>query len=88
MVNLMQLVVNRGTGRAIRALGFQGAAAGKTGTTNDNTDAWFTGFTPDLVASVWIGFDNREGGRRLVEKKSRRQITGGKWCCTDMGCVY
>ncbi len=77
MANLMQLVVNRGTGRAIRALGFQGAAAGKTGTTNDNTDAWFTGFTPDLVASVWIGFDNREGGRRLVEKRSRRQITGG-----------
>ena len=76
MVNLMQLVVNRGTGRAIRAFGFQGAAAGKTGTTNDNTDAWFTGFTPDLVASVWIGFDNREGGR-LIEKRSRRQITGG-----------
>ena len=77
MVNLMQHVVNRGTGRAIRAFGFQGAAAGKTGTTNDNTDAWFTGFTPDLVASVWIGFDNREGGRRLIEKRSRRQITGG-----------
>ena len=76
MVNLMQHVVNRGTGRAIRAFGFQGAAAGKTGTTNDNTDAWFTGFTPDLAASVWIGFDNREGGR-LVEKRSRRQITGG-----------
>ena len=77
MVNLMQHVVNRGTGRAIRAFGFQGAAAGKTGTTNDNTDAWFTGFTPDLVASVWIGFDNREGGRRLIERRSRRQITGG-----------
>ena len=77
MINLMQHVVNRGTGRAIRAFGFQGAAAGKTGTTNDNTDAWFTGFTPDLVASVWIGFDNREGGRRLIEKRSRRQITGG-----------
>lgn len=77
MVNLMQLVVNRGTGRAIRALGFQAPAAGKTGTTNDNTDAWFTGFTPDLVASVWVGFDNREGGRRLVERRSGRQITGG-----------
>ena len=77
MVNLMQHIVNRGTGRAIRAFGFEGAAAGKTGTTNDNTDAWFTGFTPDLVASVWIGFDNREGGRRLIEKRSRRQITGG-----------
>ena len=77
MVNLMQHVVNRGTGRAIRAFGFRGAAAGKTGTTNDNTDAWFTGFTPDLVASVWIGFDNREGGRRLIEKRRRRQITGG-----------
>lgn len=77
MVNLMQHVVNHGTGRAIRALGFQAPAAGKTGTTNDNTDAWFTGFTPDLVASVWVGFDNREGGRRLVERRSRRQITGG-----------
>ncbi len=77
MIRLMQNVVDRGTGRAVRAAGFRGPAAGKTGTTNDNTDAWFTGFTPELVASVWVGFDRREGGRKLVEKRTRRQITGG-----------
>ena len=77
VIDLMQHIVNRGTGRAVRALGFRGPVAGKTGTTNDNTDAWFTGFTPDLVVSVWIGFDNREGRRRLIEKASGRQITGG-----------
>ena len=67
--------VDRGTGRRIRALGFGGPAAGKTGTTNDNTDAWFTGFTPDLVASVWVGFDEREN-HRLVDAEGV-QITGG-----------
>ena len=77
IINLMQHVVNHGTGRRLRALGFTGPAAGKTGTTNDNTDAWFTGFTPDLVTSVWIGFDNRKGGRQLIEPKTKRQITGG-----------
>ena len=76
-IDLMQHIVDRGTGRAVRALGFRGPVAGKTGTTNDNTDAWFTGFTPDLVVSVWIGFDNRDGRRQLIEKASRRQITGG-----------
>ncbi len=77
MIRLMQNVVDRGTGRAVRAAGFRRPAAGKTGTTNDNTDAWFTGFTPELVASVWVGFDRREGKRRLVEARTRRQITGG-----------
>ena len=77
VVNLMQHIVNRGTGRAVRALGFRAPVAGKTGTTNDNTDAWFTGFTPNLVASVWVGFDNRDGRRQLIEKASGRQITGG-----------
>ena len=77
VINLMQHIVNRGTGRAVRALGFRGHVAGKTGTTNDNTDAWFTGFTPNLVASVWVGFDNRDGRRQLIEKASGRQITGG-----------
>ena len=77
VINLMQHIVNRGTGRAVRALGFRAPVAGKTGTTNDNTDAWFTGFTPNLVASVWVGFDNRDGRRQLIEKASGRQITGG-----------
>ncbi len=58
----------RGTGRRANALGQE--AAGKTGTTNDNTDAWFIGFTPNLVTGVWVGFGEkrrslgrgREGG--------------------------
>ena len=77
IINLMQNVVNYGTGRRVRSLGFRGLVAGKTGTTNDNTDAWFTGFTPTLVTSTWVGFDNRQGRRQLIEKKKKRQITGG-----------
>jgi 1A family penicillin-binding protein len=77
VTRLMENVINRGTGYAVRRLGFSGRAAGKTGTTNDNTDAWFTGFTPELVTSVWVGFDSRKSGNRLREEKTRRQITGG-----------
>ena len=50
-------VVDRGTGWQARNVGFRLPAAGKTGTTNDYRDAWFVGYTPDLVAGVWIGFD-------------------------------
>ena len=57
MVTMMQGVVKRGTGFAAGA-GLNRAIAGKTGTTQDFTDAWFVGFTPDLVTAVWIGFDN------------------------------
>lgn len=49
-------VVERGTGWRVRALGRP--VAGKTGTTNDLKDAWFIGFTPSLVAGVWVGFDD------------------------------
>jgi penicillin-binding protein 1B len=55
---LMKGVLDRGTARAARAQGFTRPAAGKTGTTNENRDAWFAGFTPDLVAVVWVGFDD------------------------------
>ena len=50
--------LDRGTGASSRALGFTGTAAGKTGTTDDYRDAWFTGYTPDLLALVWVGFDD------------------------------
>jgi membrane carboxypeptidase/penicillin-binding protein len=50
-------VVNYGTAYRVRQEGFTLPAAGKTGTTNDFVDAWFVGFTPNLVAGVWIGFD-------------------------------
>ncbi len=57
MVTMMQGVVKRGTGFAA-GNGLNRAIAGKTGTTQDFTDAWFVGFTPDLVTAVWVGFDN------------------------------
>ena len=52
---VMRDVVESGTGRRAKGLGRQ--VAGKTGTTNDTRDAWFIGFTPSLIAGVWIGFD-------------------------------
>jgi penicillin-binding protein 1A len=55
MVNLLQGVIERGTGARARAIGKP--VAGKTGTSNDSRDAWFLGFTPDLVVGVYIGFD-------------------------------
>ena len=75
MVHLLRQTVDRGTGHQVRKLGFARPAAGKTGTTNDNTDAWFTGFTPDLIASVWVGFDDRRT-HKLVDTRGV-QITGG-----------
>lgn len=59
MTNLLEGAVNDegGTGRVIRR-DFALPAAGKTGTTNDYGDAWFVGFTPQLVAGVWVGFDD------------------------------
>ncbi|HUF49550.1 MAG TPA: PBP1A family penicillin-binding protein [Longimicrobiales bacterium] len=55
--SLMQDAIDRGTGTAVRRAGFFLPAAGKTGTTNDAKDVWFVGMTPDLVAGVWLGFD-------------------------------
>jgi penicillin-binding protein 1A len=57
MVDMMSDVVNYGTGAGVRRY-FQYPAAGKTGTTQKFSDAWFVGFTPDLVAGVWVGFDD------------------------------
>ena len=59
LTSMMRDVVDRGTGTAVRAAGFRGAAAGKTGTTNDAADIWFVGYTPELVGGVWIGLDRR-----------------------------
>ncbi len=57
MTSLLEGVVDRGTGQGIRARGLRGPIAGKTGTTDDEYDLWFVGFTPELVAVVWIGYD-------------------------------
>ena len=55
-VSMMQDVIRLGTGRRARQLG-RSDIAGKTGTTNDQLDAWFSGFSPDIVSTSWIGFD-------------------------------
>ena len=56
VTSLLQGVVERGTGKKLKKLGLN--LAGKTGTTNDNTDAWFIGFTSNLVIGVYVGMDN------------------------------
>jgi penicillin-binding protein 1B len=58
VVDMLRSVINEGTAASARGLGFTADAAGKTGTTNDYRDAWFCGFTPDLLAVVWVGFDD------------------------------
>jgi penicillin-binding protein 1A len=71
MVDMMKDVLRRGSAAgAVAGTGFSLPAGGKTGTTNDYTDVWFIGFTADLVAGVWMGFDkpqkimpNAQGGR-------------------------
>lgn len=55
--SLLEGVVDRGTGAGIRARGLRGPIAGKTGTTDDEYDLWFVGFTPEIVAVVWVGYD-------------------------------
>jgi penicillin-binding protein 1B len=58
VTSALEGAVNHGTGHALRELGYRGPVAGKTGTTNDGRDAWFVGYTPELVAAVWVGFDD------------------------------
>ena len=56
-VSMLEGVVDRGTARRIRSSGLKGPIAAKTGTTDDEFDLWFVGFTPELVAVVWVGYD-------------------------------
>jgi penicillin-binding protein 1B len=58
VTNMMRSVMNEGTGAGARARGFALDAAGKSGTTNDLRDAWFVGFTPELLTVVWVGMDD------------------------------
>jgi len=60
MVKMMQGVIDHGTGIRMRSMyAIQGDIAGKTGTTNDQADAWFIGYTPQLLAGAWVGCDDR-----------------------------
>ena len=60
VTNMMRSVLNEGTGTGARAAGFTQDAAGKSGTTNDLRDAWFVGFTPELLTVVWVGLDDND----------------------------
>ncbi|HJD92492.1 MULTISPECIES: transglycosylase domain-containing protein [Bacteroides] len=60
MLDMLRAVINEGTGGRVRRYGFTGDAGGKTGTSNDNADAWFMGFTPQLVGGVWVGGEDRD----------------------------
>lgn len=71
ITSMMEGVIQKGTGRAALSYGLDRPAAGKTGTTNNFRDAWFVGYTPELVASVWVGYD--QGTISLG-----RGVTGGR----------
>jgi penicillin-binding protein 1B len=58
VANMMRSVLNEGTAASARGLGFVWDGAGKTGTTNDLRDAWFAGFTSEILTVVWVGFDD------------------------------
>ncbi len=63
ITDLMMGVIERGTAKSIRANGYAGPGAGKTGTSNEGRDTWFVGFSPDIVTGVWVGYDdNSETG--------------------------
>jgi membrane peptidoglycan carboxypeptidase len=77
VTTMLRGAIDRGTGTAARAaLGAGIPAAGKTGTTNDATDAWFVGFTPDLVAAVWFGFDRP---RTIIRQGSGGTLAAPVW---------
>jgi penicillin-binding protein 1B len=59
--SLLEGVAERGTARGLRSGGLRGPVAAKTGTTDEERDLWFVGYTPDLVAVVWVGFDTPRG---------------------------
>lgn len=62
VTSALEGAVERGTGRGVRAWGYRGPIAAKSGTTNEFRDAWFVGYTPSLALAVWVGFDD---GRSL-----------------------
>jgi penicillin-binding protein 1A len=76
LTDMLQDVVEYGTGTAVRSVGFWNTAAGKTGTTSDAKDVWFVGYTPGVVASVWIGFDTP---RPILARASGGALAAPVW---------
>ena len=76
ITDALQDVLTRGTGTAVRESGFKAPAAGKTGTTNDGADTWFVGYTPEVVAAVWMGFDRQ---RPIMAKATGGRLAAPVW---------
>lgn len=76
VTHMLRGVIDYGTASSIRSLGFSRIAAGKTGTTSDFSDAWFVGYTPDLAAGVWLGYDQR---RRIGKLLTGGAIAAPVW---------
>ncbi len=76
LTTMLRDVVDRGTGTPVRAAGYRGPAAGKTGTTNGATDIWFVGYTPELVGAVWFGLDRPQ---TIVREASGGSIAAPVW---------
>jgi penicillin-binding protein 1B len=89
LTDMMQSVFNEGTAKSAHALGFDRAAAGKTGTTSNYRDAWFAGYTPQLSTVVWVGMDQtpapapspdataKGSKKEAPPKPARVKLTGG-----------
>ena len=87
MTSMMQSVIQHGTARALRVL--ERPAAGKTGTTNDYDDAWFVGYTPELVTGVWVGRDDHAlAGRWGNRGQGRRAYLAGLYEGGDEGPTH
>lgn len=82
--SMMEDVVDRGTGTAVRRNGFWLPAAGKTGTTNEARDVWFVGMTPDMVGVVWLGFDQP---RQILPNAFGGNLAAPVWART-MSAAY
>ena len=72
ITSFMESVIQNGTGRRAGRMGLTRPAAGETGTTNENVDAWFVGYTADLVVGVWVGFDKNRSTRRNYNQEGAK----------------
>ncbi len=72
ITDMLKGAVDYGTAKNVRVYGFKGICAGKTGTTDDCTDAWFIGYTPEIAAGLWVGYDQ--------PRSMGRTLTGGAVC--------
>src|SRR3954471_519445 len=76
VTNVLSDALVRGTGNLVQQTGFHAPAAGKTGTTNEGADAWFVGYTPEVVAASWMGFDQP---RPILQDATGGRLVAPAW---------